>query len=299
MSFAAHGTLADRPTPSRQTTGRRACIGARNRSRAATSCSTGRAALGAPYGGFMSESTYASVNGLQMYYEVHGSGSPLVLLHGGALTIGLTFGPMIPALAENHRVIAVEMQGHGHTADIDREMTLENFADDIVTLLWQLGIEQADLFGYSLGGCVSLAIATRHPNLVGKLVLASTPTCRRDFALDGQLDADRMPTTADGQEWEAEYRRIAPHPDRFADLIARAGAMVGAIEDWSPDELRAIRAATLILIGDKDFISIEQAVKTLDLIPDAQLAILPGATHVEVTRRPNQVLAMVAPFLDA
>jgi pimeloyl-ACP methyl ester carboxylesterase len=254
---------------------------------------------GAPYPGFMSAPTYASVNGLQMYYEVHGNGPPLVLLHGGALTVGLTFGPMIPALAESHRVIAVEMQGHGHTADIDREMTLENFADDIVTLLGQLGIEQADLFGYSLGGCVSLAIVTRHPNLVGKLVLASTPTRHEHFALDGQLDADRMPSTADGQEWEAEYRRVAPHPDRFADLIARAGTMVGGIEDWSPDELHAIRVPTLILIGEKDFISIEQAVKTLDLIPDAQLAILPGATHVEVTRRPNQVLAMIAPFLDA
>jgi len=187
----------------------------------------------------MSGPAYASVNGLQMYYEVHGSGPPLVLLHGGALTIGLSFGALIPALAESHRVIAVEMQGHGHTADIGREMTPESFADDIVTLLGQLGIEQADLLGYSLGGCVSLEIVTRHPDLVRKLVLASTPTCRSDFALDGQLAADRMPTAADGEEWEAEYRRIAPHPNGFADLIARAAAMVGAIEDWSPEELRA------------------------------------------------------------
>jgi pimeloyl-ACP methyl ester carboxylesterase len=178
-------------------------------------------------------------------------------------------------------------------------MTPAHFADDIVTLLGQLGIEQADLFGYSLGGCVSLEIVTRHPNLVRKLVLASTPTCRRDFALDGQLAADRMPTAADGEEWEAEYRRIAPHPDGFADLIARAAAMVGAIEDWSSEELRAIQAPTLILIGDKDFISLDQAVKTIDLIPNAQLAILPGATHVEVTRRPHQVLAMITPFLGA
>jgi pimeloyl-ACP methyl ester carboxylesterase len=247
----------------------------------------------------MPEPTYASVNGLQMYYEVHGSGPALVLLHGGLGTVGLNFGPMIPALAESHRVIAVEMQGHGHTADIDREMTLENFADDIVTLLVQLGIEQADFFGYSLGGCVSLAVVTRHPNLVGKLVLASTPTRREDFALDGQLGVDRMPTPADGQEWEAEYRRIAPNSDRFADLITRTQAMVGAIEDRSADELRAIRAPTLILIGDRDFISIEQAAKLLNLVPDAQLAVLPGATHVGVTRRPNQVLAMIAPFLDA
>jgi len=247
----------------------------------------------------MSAPTYASVNGLQMYYEVHGNGPPLVLLHGGALTVGLTFGPMIPVLADSHQVIAVEMQGHGHTANIDREMTLENFADDIVALLGQFGITRADLFGYSLGGAVSLAIATRHPDLVGKLVLASTPTCREDFALDGQLGADRMPSAADGQEWEAEYRRVAPHPDGFAELIGRAGEMVGAIEDWSPEELHAIRAPTLVLIGEKDFISIERAVKTVDLIPEAQLAILPGATHVEVHRRPNQVLAMIVPFLDA
>ncbi len=247
----------------------------------------------------MSPPAYASVNGLQMYYEVHGSGPPLVLLHGGALTIRLSFGPMIRALAETHRVIALEMQGHGHTADIDREMTPANFADDVVTLLGQLEIEQADFFGYSLGGCVSLEIVTRHPGLVRKLVLASTPTCRSDFALDGQLAADRMPTVADGQEWEAEYRRIAPHPDGFAALIARAAAMVGAIEDWSPEALRAIRAPTLILIGDKDFISIGQAVKTIDLIPNAQLAVLPDTTHVGVSRRPDQVLAMISPFLDA
>jgi pimeloyl-ACP methyl ester carboxylesterase len=247
----------------------------------------------------MSTPTYASVNGLQMYYEVHGDGPPLVLLHGGALTISLTFGPMIPTLAESHQVIAVEMQGHGHTADIDREMTLESFADDIVALLGQLGIRRADLFGYSLGGAVSLAIASRHPDLVGKLVLASTPTRRADFALDGQLGADRMPTAADGQDWEAEYRRVAPHPDGFAELIARAGAMVSAIEDWSPEELHAIGAPTLFLIGERDFISVERAIETVALIPDAQLAILPGATHLEVPRRPDQVLAMVVPFLEA
>jgi pimeloyl-ACP methyl ester carboxylesterase len=251
-----------------------------------------------PYPAVVSTQAYASVNSLQMYYEVHGTGPPLVLVHGGALTIGLSFGPMIPALAQTHRVIAVEMQGHGHTAQIDREMTPANLADDIVSLLGQLGIEQTDLWGYSLGGCVSLEIVTRHPNLVRRLVLASTPTCRSDFALDGQLADDKMPTGADAQEWEAEYRRVAPHPDGFADLIARAAAMVGAIEDWSPDDLRAIQAPTLILIGDKDFITIEQAARTLDLIPDAQLAILPGATHVEVTRRPHQVLAMINPFLD-
>jgi pimeloyl-ACP methyl ester carboxylesterase len=246
----------------------------------------------------MPEPRYALVNGLQLYYEVHGSGRPLVLLHGGLLTVELNFGAMIPTLAKSHKVIAVEMQGHGHTADIDREMTLDNFADDIVTLLGQLGIDEADFFGYSLGGSVSLALLTRYPNLVGKLVLASTPTRPDDLASDGALAPERMPTAADGQKWEEEYRRVAPDPDRFGDLIRRAGAMVGAIEGWSSEELRAIRAPTLILIGDQDFISIEHAARMLELIPNAQLAVLPGATHIGMTRRPDQVLAMLVPFLD-
>lgn len=178
-------------------------------------------------------------------------------------------------------------------------MTLDNFADDIVTLLGQLGIDEADLFGYSLGGSVSLAVLTRYPNLVGKLVLASTPTRPDDFASDGQIAPDRMPTAADGQLWEEEYRRVAPDPDRFGELIARLTPMVGAIKGWSSEGLRAIRAPTLILIGDKDFISIEYAAQMLDLIPSAQLAVLPGTTHVGMTRRPDQVLAMVVPFLEA
>jgi pimeloyl-ACP methyl ester carboxylesterase len=242
--------------------------------------------------------TYAHVNGLRLYYEVHGSGRPLVLLHGGLLTIDLNFGAMIPALAASHTVIAVEMQGHGHTADIEREMTLENFADDIVTLLGRLAIDEADFFGYSLGGAVSLAVLARRRQLVGKLVLASAPWRRDDFAIDGQLDADRMPTPADGREWEEAYRRVAPDPDRFAALGTRLGALVGAIDGPSPEQLAAIRAPTLILIGDRDFISIARAAEMRELIPDAQLAILPGATHVEMTRRPEQVPAMIAPFLD-
>jgi len=109
----------------------------------------------------MSTRAYASVNGLRMYYEIHGSGSPLVLLHGGALTIDRSFAPLIPTLAQDHQVVAVEMQGHGRTADIDRAMSPANFAGDVMALLGQLGIERADFFGYSLGGCVSpdLAVA--------------------------------------------------------------------------------------------------------------------------------------------
>src|ERR1017187_3339105 len=133
---------------------------------------------------------YAPVNGLQLYYEVYGTGRPLVLLHGGLMTIDLTFGPLIPALAEDHQVIGIELQGHGHTADIDRPMAIEILADDVVTLLGQLGIEQADFFGFSLGGLVDLALVLRHPGLVGKLVVASADYRSRPPAADA--DPRRM-----------------------------------------------------------------------------------------------------------
>jgi pimeloyl-ACP methyl ester carboxylesterase len=255
-------------------------------------------ALGEAYSAAMETGAYAAVNGLQMYYEVHGDGPPLVLLHGGALTIELSFGRVIPSLAEHHRVIAVELQGHGHTADIDRAMSPAAFADDVISLLDQLGVDRTDFLGYSLGGCVCLEIATRQPGLAGKLVLVSTPTCRADFAFDGQLPVDRMPTAADGALWEAEYRSVAPDPDGFPNMIEKASTMVRAIPDWTPEQLRPISAPTLLLIGDRDFISVERALEVRDLIPDAQLAVLPDATHVEVMRRPAQLLALVTPFLS-
>src|SRR5437016_14684766 len=122
--------------------------------------------------------TYASVNGLQLYYEIHGSGEPLVLLHGGLMTIDLNFGPLLKQLAATRQVIAAELQGHGHTADTDRPMTIEALAGDVVALLDHLGIAEADLFGFSLGGLVAYAVALGTPTRVGKLIHASADAPR-------------------------------------------------------------------------------------------------------------------------
>lgn len=245
---------------------------------------------------------YAAVNGLQLYYETHGTGRPLVLLHGGLLTIELNFAPILPALAEHHQVIAVELQGHGRTADTDRPMSIDRLADDVATLLDQLGIERADLFGFSLGGFVALELAVRRPERVGKVVLASAP-----FRPEGNHDdirnsanhpdSPRMPTPADFQLMHDEYERIAPDPRHFAAFAEKTSTMVGAFEGWSDDELRATQAPALILVGDTDFVRLDHAIEMLELMPNAQLAVLPGTTHMGVIRRPAQVLSLVEPFL--
>ena len=244
---------------------------------------------------------YAHVNGLEMYYESHGAGRPLVLLHGGVHTIGLTFGALLPALAATHRVIAVELQGHGHTADIDREMTVPGFAEDVVALLDVLGIEQADLFGFSLGGMTALETALRHPERVGRVVLASVP-----FQPDGYLDeirdpalhagSKRLPTQADFQAMVDAYTAVAPHPEHFQDFMAKCTAAAG-FEGWSADELRGLAVPGLLVVGDTDFVRVEHAAQMHDLIPDARLAILPDCLHMDLMRRTELLLPMVESFL--
>jgi pimeloyl-ACP methyl ester carboxylesterase len=245
---------------------------------------------------------YAPVNGLKMYYEVHGTGRPVVLLHGGLHTLELSFGPMLPDLAAGRQAIGVELQGHGHTADIDRPMSLASLADDVVALLDELGLDRADLFGFSLGGLVALQVATSRPERVDRLVLAST-----HYRADGYYDeirdpalqagSTRMPTEADFQEMEETYRRVAPEPDRFADVAAKLSAAVPEIEGWSEDALCAIDAATLLIFGDHDFVRLDHAARMAELIPDSQLAVLPGTTHTNVLRRTELVVPMVRSFL--
>ncbi|MGE7438680.1 alpha/beta fold hydrolase [Kitasatospora sp. NPDC001175] len=253
---------------------------------------------GAGHLGHGMTSGYAPVHGLRMYYEVRGGGRPLVLLHGGMHTIELTFGPLLDDLAENHRVIAVELQGHGHTEDIDREMTLGNHAADVAALLGELGVAQADFFGFSLGGMVALELAVTRPELVRRLVLGSVPY-RPDGYHELPPGSDRLPTEAEFRSWEQAYRQVAPDPNHFGELLRRTSAMVSAVEGWSAEQLRELGSPTLLLLGDHDFVRLPHAVEMLDLIPDARLAVLPGATHTEVARRPEQVLSLVGPFLAA
>lgn len=247
---------------------------------------------------------YAPVNGLQMYYEVHGSGRPVVLLHGGLLTIDFSFGALLPSLAATRQAIAVELQGHGHTADTDRELALEHLADDIVALLDHLGIGQADLFGFSLGGMVALQVAMLHPERVDRLVLASThyradgyhPEIRDPEAYP---ESTRMPTEADFRLMQETYARVAPEPDHFEEFAAKASAMVDAYEGVADDDLRAIGIPTLLLVGDTDFVLVEHAAQMHDLIPRAQLAVLPGTTHMGLLQRTDLVVPMVESFLPA
>jgi pimeloyl-ACP methyl ester carboxylesterase len=240
--------------------------------------------------------TYAPVNGLRLYYQIRGSGRPLVLLHGGLMTSKLTFGPMLEPLAASRQVIAVELQGHGHTADTGRPMTIEALAGDVVALLDHLQLAEADLFGFSLGGLVACAVALGAPARVGKLIAASADAHRPPGRQSPPLGEDRMPTPADFQAMREAYHAVAPDPAHFADFAAKASAMVQQFPGWT-DELRQL-APTLLIFGDRDFMPLPDVVEMFELLPDAQLAVLPGTTHMGVIRRHAEVLALITPFLD-
>jgi pimeloyl-ACP methyl ester carboxylesterase len=242
--------------------------------------------------------TYASVNGLRLYYEVHGSGRPLVLLHGGLLTIDLSFGSLLEPLAAKRQVIAVELQGHGRTADTGRAMTIEALAGDVVALLDQLGIDQADLLGFSLGGLVAYAVALAAPDRVGRLIVASADAHRPPGRESAPLDDDRMPTAADFQAMRDAYAAVAPDPAHFDEFAARSSAMVHEFPGWT-DELRSLRSPTLLVFGDRDFSPLPDIAELFALLPNAQLAVLPGTTHMGVMRRTAALLALITPFLDA
>src|SRR5215208_6002672 len=200
-----------------------------------------------------SKSGYVSVNGLDMYYEIHGAGQPLVLLHGAFSAIGSSFGNMIPGLAKRRQVIGFDLQGHGHTADIDRPLTVEGMADDVAAALPELGIEQADILGYSNGGSVALHFATRHPQMVRKLVLMSigyTLSGIHPGLMEGL--GEMKPEMMHGSPWHDEYMRIAPRPEDFARLFAKKTTMDKQIKDVPAEAIRAMEAPTLIIIGDSD-----------------------------------------------
>ncbi|MFE1835991.1 alpha/beta fold hydrolase [Streptomyces sviceus] len=248
-------------------------------------------------------SAYAKVNGLEMYYETHGAasdqGRPLVLLHGGAHTVGLTFSAVLPTLAADRTVVAPELQGHGHTADTDREMTVPYLAADVVALLDELGIRQADFLGFSLGGLVALEIAVRHPERVGRLALAATM-----YTQDGVHDdvrvpdygSPRLPSQDDFQEMTDAYAVTAPHPEHFQDFLAKVSAAAHAPLPWTADDLRGLRMPTQLLIGDSDFVRVEHAAEMQQLIPEAQLAVLPATTHMTLMQRTSLLLPLLGEF---
>jgi len=254
--------------------------------------------------------SYASVNGLEMYYEIHGAGEPLVLLHGAFSAIGTSFGELLPSLASTRQVIAFEMQAHGRTADIDRPLSIEQMADDTAAALQQLGIEHADIFGYSMGAGVALQVAIRHPDVVRKLVLASV-TYNRAGVHPGLMEGlgNMRPEDMFGSPWHEEYTRIAPNPEGFATLFAKKTQMDREIQDLPAEAIEAIKAPTLLIIGDSDIVRPEHAVEMFRLlgggvmgdlagIPNSQLAILPGTTHVTLVHRAEWLVSMIGEFLN-
>jgi len=244
---------------------------------------------------------YAEVNGLRMYYEVHGTGRPVVLIHGALTTIDGSFGKLLPALACTRQVIAVELQAHGRTHDIARPFSNENSADDVAALLRHLRIAQADLIGYSMGGSTALRVATRHPALVRKLVVISS-----GFALVGvspeviQFMAAIDPQNAPWADpFRAEFRKVDPSAD-FSRTLVRVKESVTNTKDVTVDQLKAITAPALIISGDRDIVPLEHLASFYRNLPNGQLAIFPATDHFPgMYDRADWQLAMIPAFLDA
>jgi pimeloyl-ACP methyl ester carboxylesterase len=257
---------------------------------------------------------YVSVNGLEMYYEIHGAGRPLVVLHGAYMTIE-TMGEIVPALAETRQVIAVELQGHGHTADMDRPLTYEQMADDVAALIGHLGIEQAGVFGYSMGGGVALQVALRHPEVVRKLVVASASYTSEGMYPEVLATIETItPEAFAGSPLDEAYLRTAPNPEAFPNLVAKLKQLDMEPYAWPPEDIQAIAAPTLLIIGDSDAIRPEHAVELFRLLgggvlgdlaglPKSQLAVLPGTTHFVppgfgLLDRADWLVSMIDEFLD-
>jgi pimeloyl-ACP methyl ester carboxylesterase len=256
------------------------------------------------------ESGHAPINGIEMYYEVHGrrDGVPLVLLHGGGSTIEVTFSRVIPIFAESRRVIAVEEQGHGRTTDRDAPVTFESSADDVAALLQYLNVEQADLFGFSNGASTALQVAVRHPQLVRKLVFASSITKRNGaqpqlWEFMENADFSNMP-----QPLKDAFLRVNPDERQLQIMHDKDAARMRGFKDVPDDAVRSVRAPTLIVLGDRDTVKPEHAVELTRLMPEARLLILPGGhgdylgeavmTQNE-TRYPELTARLIEEFLDS
>ena len=259
---------------------------------------------------------YAEVNGINLYYETHGTGRPMILLHGG-LGSGEMFGPVLPVLAASHQVITVDLQGHGRTADIDRPLDVRLMADDIAALIEHLGLGTPDVVGYSLGGGVALMTAIRHPELVGRLVSISAHI-RRDaihpemFEQQAQVGAAAIDFMKDTPMYEL-YQRVAPRPEDFGRLLDKIGDAMAIDFDFT-EEVRALQVPTMFVAADADMAPPQHYVEIFKLLDGGlrdggwmgegrpagghALAILPGHTHYDIFSSPLLAPAVLA-FLDA
>jgi pimeloyl-ACP methyl ester carboxylesterase len=246
---------------------------------------------------------YASVNGLKIYYEIHGSQAtdhPLVLLHG-AFGFAEAWAPVLPALTKSHQVIAVELEGHGHTRDLDRPLSYQQMADDTAALLRQLKIKDADLFGYSMGGVVALGVAIRHPELVRKLAIlgSSTLAIKDAFEPENYKQFQSIPDEFAPPILKIPYDKIAPDPTRWPVLVKKIKNMGNEFKGYPEAEVKTIKARTLIMQGDRDGVRPERAVELFRLIPNSQLAIFPGGDHFIMFTGSDKVISALLAFLDA
>jgi pimeloyl-ACP methyl ester carboxylesterase len=270
-----------------------------------------------PAGPAMTDSTatlvergYAPINGLEMYYEIHGEGgTPLLLLHGSMGSLEM-FQPLLPALTRGRQVVAVDQQAHGRTADIDRPLRYEQLADDAATFLRNRGVRRADVFGFSMGSAAGWQLAIRHPELVRKLVGAISYNNEGIYpeVLAG-LESTFSPEAFVGSPIEADYRRIAPNPDDFPTMVPKVQDLTRSATAWPVETIRAITAPTMIIVGDADIVTPEHAVALFRLrgggvpgdfvpMPPAQLAILPGTSHLMLIERTEWLGSMIPAFLD-
>jgi pimeloyl-ACP methyl ester carboxylesterase len=256
---------------------------------------------------------YASVNGLNMYYEIHGTntGTPLVVLHGAYMSIA-SFGEIIPRLAETRQVIAVELQGHGRTNDIpDRQITYEHMADDVAAFMGEIGVDKADVLGYSMGASTALQVAIRHPERVNRLVfLSSTYNSAGWHQQLHDMIATITPEMFAGSPMEAEYLRLAPNPEHWPLLVSKLVALDRAVQDWPAEDIQGVQSPTLVMVGDSDQVRLEHAVELFKLLgggvpgdlvgmPQSQLAIIPAASHVSLLYRVDLLNTFIVEFLDA
>lgn len=257
----------------------------------------------------LKNSGYAQVNGLKMYYEVHGEGRPLLLLHGSYMNIDLNYGQLIPELAKDHKVIAFEMQGHGRTADIDRDYSWEALAEDAAALLQYLKIDNADILGYSLGATVALELAIRHPQMVHKLVFISSA-----FKYDGWIKPVRdifpmmKPEFLEHTPLKAAYDRLAPDTSHWKAFVTKLAKFDATPFDLGIENVKALKCPVLIIKGDNDGVDLSHTAEMYEAlgggvsgdmagIPKSQLGIIPGTSHVTVMMANAALLGMIIPFL--